>query len=283
MKITKKKAVIAAAAACVCIAAAVGLTWAYLTDKKNTDNIFEAGNVEIILTEPDYPEDPSSRMVVPHSLVPKNPKITNVGDNEAFVFMKVTVPVIEAEPVGADNLPKNPFSFTGGERVAGTEWMEPFGFLCGDPMTAGSETIPDTLTEEAERNLYRPDWYLMDTFQYDRHWVLLDKTDNGDHTHSYLFAYEKSLLSTSQTDAAVGVTETQPLFDSIQLRSFVEDEAYYGSVQGIEVQAFAIQADELMGVTNFGAVPMDKDHPEKWQLKRAYALYFNQATGVMAE
>ena len=38
-------------------AAAVGIVLAYLNDSGSKDNIFRIGNVDIVVTEPDYPED----------------------------------------------------------------------------------------------------------------------------------------------------------------------------------------------------------------------------------
>ena len=50
-----------------------------------------------------------------------------------------------------------------------------------------------------------------------------------------------------------------------------------------QMMMYAIQADELMGVTDFNRVELDKQNPEKWQLKRIFDIYYNQASGVMAE
>ncbi len=262
---------------------AVGTVFAYLTDSKKTDNIFTVGKVDIVLTEPDYPEDKDDRIMVPHSIVPKNPKVTNVGKNDAFVFMKVTVPVIEAEPVKDDNSLKNPFSFIGAQRIPGNEDMELFRLISDNPVTAKTETIPETVTDQAEKNLYISGWYMLENINYNKNWYLIDKTDNGDNTNSYLFAYSRFLVSEKNISESYSIRETEPLFDKIQLLSFVENENYYGSVQEIKIESYAIQADELMGVTNFNTVELDKQNPEKWQLKRIYNTYYNQASGVMAE
>lgn len=269
---------------CVLAAAVtVSMVMAYLMDSENTDNIFTLGNVDIVLTEPDYPEDTESRVMVPHSIVPKNPKITNVGQNDAFVFMKVTVPIIEAEPVKDDNSLKNPFSFDGAVRIPGNEKMEIFKFISDDPITARTETVPSVLTDESEKNLYLSSWYMLDDFNYNKKWYLIDKTNNEDDTNSYIFAYKSVLVSSDNVTDSYKITETEPLFDKIQLKTFVEDEDYYGSVQEIKIESYAIQADELFGVTNFNTVELNKINPEIWQLKRIYNICFNQVSGVVVE
>ena len=268
---------------CVLVAAAaVGIVLAYLNDSGSKDNIFRIGNVDIVVTEPDYPEDISSRVMVPHSIVPKNPKIKNVGENDAFVFMKVTVPLIEAEPVKSDNMLKNPFTFEGAQRIPGNETMEIFKMISDAPVTAETETVPDSITDQAEKNLYSSDWYMLDDFMYNGNWCLIDKTDNGDNTKSYLFAYRRVLVTEANATHDYSITETEPLFDKIQLKSFVEDEDYYGSIQKIKIESYAIQSNDLMSVTNFNTQELDQKNPEKWQLKRIYNTYFNQASGVMA-
>ena len=283
MKIKNKRTKLLILSCVLAASVAVGTVIAYLTDSKNTDNIFKIGDVDIVITEPEYPDDISSRVMVPHSIVPKDPRITNVGQNDAFVFMKITVPVIEAEPVKDDNTLKNPFSFNGAERIPGNENMEIFRMISDDPVTPKTETIPESITEQSEKNLYMSSWYMLEDFNYNSHWYLIDMTNNDNNTNSYLFAYRSVLVSADNVTQDYSIRETEPLFDKIQLKTFVEDEDYYDSIQQIRIESYAIQADELMGVTDFNRVELDKQNPEKWQLKRIFDIYYNQASGVMAE
>ena len=70
-------------------------TIAFFTSNDVVTNKLIIGNVRINLTETQYPgnENPSVTDMLPYSEIEKNPQIQNVGVNETFVFMKVTVPV----------------------------------------------------------------------------------------------------------------------------------------------------------------------------------------------
>ncbi|MDO5406052.1 MAG: TasA family protein [Eubacteriales bacterium] len=82
-------------AACALLGAmALGGTMAYLTDQGSVTNTFTVGQVQIDLTEPDYPGNgtPDVEHLVPNEEVAKNPLVTNTGTNDAVVFMTVEVP-----------------------------------------------------------------------------------------------------------------------------------------------------------------------------------------------
>ena len=91
----------------VCIIAIISIIgiWgisAYLTDTDTATNQFVVGQVKIELKEPswesatdldgngipDYAEN-----VVPNDTIQKDPQIKNIGNNSAYVYLKVTVPV----------------------------------------------------------------------------------------------------------------------------------------------------------------------------------------------
>lgn len=69
----------------------VGGVMAYLTDTDSAVNRFKIAKVDIEETEPEWsePEDP----VTPNQTIKKDPTVVNRGDNEAFVFQKVSIPV----------------------------------------------------------------------------------------------------------------------------------------------------------------------------------------------
>ena len=101
----------------LCTAAIVGVVgvsgiFAYLTDTDTASNKFTVGQVKIDLQEPtwdeaddtdndgipDYAED-----IVPNATIAKDPQVKNVGKNDAYIYLKVTVPaksVITAEEDG---------------------------------------------------------------------------------------------------------------------------------------------------------------------------------------
>jgi predicted ribosomally synthesized peptide with SipW-like signal peptide len=80
----------------------VGSTMAYLIDTDSKSNIFTFGNVDIELTEPHWVAA-NALNVVPGQVLPKDPKLTNTGNTNAYVFMDVTMPCVGNIPV---------FSFT---------------------------------------------------------------------------------------------------------------------------------------------------------------------------
>lgn len=81
-------------------------------------------------------------------------------------------------------------------------------------------------------------------------WVFLGLSEDSNTVRKYTFGYNTKL------DAKDGNTEdhTIPLFDSIQLKSFIDEEllgkkqsdgSYNGKSVSINVAAFGIQADDL--------------------------------------
>ena len=97
----KKKTILVAAIAVMLVAAlVVGGTLAYFTDTKTADNTFTMGNVAITLDEtnadPNAPTG-SGRVtenaytVYPGLTVAKDPTVTNVGANDAWIRAKIVV------------------------------------------------------------------------------------------------------------------------------------------------------------------------------------------------
>ena len=97
----KKKTILVAAIAVMLVAAlVVGGTLAYFTDTKTADNTFTMGNVAITLDEtnadPNAPTG-SGRVtenaytVYPGLTVDKDPTVTNVGANDAWIRAKIVV------------------------------------------------------------------------------------------------------------------------------------------------------------------------------------------------
>lgn len=99
----RKNAAAAALCGLLCAATAVGGTLAYLTDRENITNTFTVGSVKIEESEPNYDPDPDDEIthdIVPNEEIEKDPQLKNVGRNDAFVYMQVTIPV--AEVITAD-------------------------------------------------------------------------------------------------------------------------------------------------------------------------------------
>ena len=88
-KISSKKNVLIAGALIALMA--IGSTFAYFVDRDSVTNSFTVGDVEISVSEPNWDPDEGTD-ITPNKVTKKDPKITNEGANDAFVFMRVTVP-----------------------------------------------------------------------------------------------------------------------------------------------------------------------------------------------
>lgn len=74
-------------------AASSGATSAFLVrTPQPVDNVITAGSVDVELTEPAW--DPEQAQALkPGSVVPKNPTVINTGKNNAWIFLRLSVPV----------------------------------------------------------------------------------------------------------------------------------------------------------------------------------------------
>lgn len=87
----KKKILSVALAASLAAVAVVSSSLAYFTDTDQKDNVFTVGNVDITLTEPNWDATgkEEAKDMYPGEAVAKDPTVTNVGANPAFVRVKV--------------------------------------------------------------------------------------------------------------------------------------------------------------------------------------------------
>lgn len=95
---------------------AIGGTAAYLTDYDSTVNEFTVGKVDIELLEPNWHPEEHTDME-PTEVLSKDPQIKNIGVNDAFVYLEVSVPmadIITADLSGnrMDSKVTELFSFT---------------------------------------------------------------------------------------------------------------------------------------------------------------------------
>lgn len=102
-KLNKKNILIVAALAVVML---VGGISAYFTATDSATNVWTVGKVDIDLQEPEYDKETAAGEttdITPNMVVAKDPKIKNIGINDAFVFQMVSIPtatVIEAQQDG---------------------------------------------------------------------------------------------------------------------------------------------------------------------------------------
>lgn len=89
----RKMAVVAAML--LVFTASARLTGAYLTDvPEKLENSITPGSVDVDLTETKWNPE-AARQLLPGSTVQKNPAAKNTGKNEAWIFLKVQIPVKE--------------------------------------------------------------------------------------------------------------------------------------------------------------------------------------------
>ena len=98
----KKKSLVVTMASVAAIAAiGVGSTFAYFTSQDEATNAFTLGDIEIELTEDNWDED-NGVNILPMQTIAKDPAVTNTGLNDAYIFLKVTVPQAEVQLEGQE-------------------------------------------------------------------------------------------------------------------------------------------------------------------------------------
>lgn len=93
-----KKIVIACAAVAVML---VGGAAAYFTATDTATNTWTIGNVAIDLQEPEYDASDKDN-IVPGQELDKDPMVENTGTNDAYVFMKLSIPKANVSTVDED-------------------------------------------------------------------------------------------------------------------------------------------------------------------------------------
>lgn len=188
MKHGKLKAGVAALLAVVVIASGAFVGWsaAYFTDTKDVNKTFTFGTVEIILEEPDFPDDPPPS--VPNGKTPKNPIIYNNGTERCVAFATITVPVDEFTPINSD----------GSKGIPGTY---PVYLLKANGNTE-------------DGNTFGSGWLLLNTNEADGNVV---------YTLGYQSVLPPSSKQVSNpADYEQLDSKTNPVFDYIQLQNFLE-------------------------------------------------------------
>ena len=101
-------------------------TLAYLTDTQTAENVFTLGKVDIELTEPDWNPD-EDHMLMPGIEIPKNPKVQNTGNTDAWVWLEVSIPEELYDLVDLDYSSewiKGYVNTSGGNKVVTLKWPE---------------------------------------------------------------------------------------------------------------------------------------------------------------
>ena len=222
-KLTRKK-VLVISTAVLAAALMINVSLSFLVSENYRDNVFSLGNVKLLLTEENFPENEESRIMVPAGIISKDPKVTNTGNTDEYVFLKITVPLCEAKLVDENDKIDS----------SGRIYREIFNFISDKD---------DKETLSAQTGFVFSD---VGSFQHDRKWTLIRSEENEtEHTHTYLFGYSE-LLKGSQNK------ETTTLFDRIQMRNLLEGELPLNVEQTISVTAYGIQSEELLNHITIG-------------------------------
>ena len=244
-----KKRIVATAAVVLSLAVllTVGMTSAFLTDVDVKDNVITIGRVGISLDEGGFdPEE--AHPVVPGSRIVKAPKLTNEGNKDELVFMKITVPKAEVTLLHETDE---------GGAVKGTpraekQAQELFRFLAED-----SELAVGTVEGGFDCDFS----YHVGSDETDG-WVLLGSDTTDDEANVYMFGYNRRLEPTR---------ETVTLFDAVQLKSFLDAETSGEKVIG--VNCYGIQADNLKPVEE---VDLTQPYLGQEALQAVYAIVANK-------
>ena len=256
----------------VCVIIALLLTFrmslAYLMDAERKDNIITIGKVDLELDEGSKYQD--SSIVAAGDSVFKAPQLTNTGPEDEYVFLRIAVPVKDVTLLYEHG------DHTEGTKVhtttvtdhttddKGKANEEIYRMIAtGETGTAGNvNTVLGSDTNMPKTAPCLDFGYNAgsDTAGSEKDgWVYLNRklnqTIDGETYDLYYFGYNRRLqYNSDQTEKA----KTIPLFDEVQLKSFIDEELIPAAdttksnqETHILVLGYAIQADSLdTGVLN---------------------------------
>lgn len=266
MKIKFKKILPFAIGGCLLAAAiALGSTVSYLADYEDATNVITIGDINLEVSEGSY-ED--SKVVAAGQTLPKAPTIKNTGEtNDEYVFFFVAIPKETVTLLYEQT--------EGTEHKEGTKYgeasLDEIFKTIADGIQDGASATEVSYTEYSSVNTgttlsapqvfvqYNKGIYNATAADAKEGWIYLGsergKTIESKSYDVYWFGYNRKLLkkTSSTTDTTI------PLFDRIQLKSFIDEELVSKEVNGtvttkndkevnVIVKAYGIQADNL-GIT----------------------------------
>jgi predicted ribosomally synthesized peptide with SipW-like signal peptide len=205
-------------------AVAVSGVSAYFTANDTATNNFTVNKVDVDLTEPEWDKvvdpdnDPNTPevpvTVTPNQTILKDPTVTNKGNVDQFVFLKVTVPfqnIVTAQPNGTKNAQANTELFTWNADAAG------------------------------EMNVVASDGYEGKALgDVNDGWTLIQRKV-VDTNVEYIYAYGSATEMTSLAKDA----STVALFDSVTMCNAIEGQGLELSTVAVDIDVYAIQASDL--------------------------------------
>ena len=262
-------------------------------------NVFEAGKVDIVLTEPDWkPQDGEN--IVPNEFVKKDPTVINKEETvNTYVFLKVTVPYDDdpnlkieyAHQKDATHSGETIYTNTSRLKIPVYEFVAT-GKKAGDTDEGERKYNQDFLTtftpENANKQEVNPGWYLLKGFP---------EIDEQKKTYTYLYAHVRTVENDVMMVDGAGhkvmaeVIAKQPvaypLFNEIYLNNFRERAEDTNAAlpvtafpdparnYSIHIEAYGIQANFLKPNNTTTTIP-----EEVWPYIDSNYTY-NSATGEM--
>ena len=214
---------------------------AYFTNGDVVTNSFSASTLQIKITEPSW--NPN-QVIVPEQKVDKDPYIVNTDEVPAYVFMQVTVPTQE---IVVENTDGN----KGKAIISNSIITDDDGNTA--TVIHNTHTIPLFRFIRTENNVesYTSD-QLSSEQQYNTGWYYMDKytTENMNSSgeiisYTYLYAWTGGNSDDTMAILYPSQTTDTPLFNKVIFCNAREDDSLSGSLQNIEIKAFAIQTDYL--------------------------------------
>ena len=223
------------------------ITLALFTSVDEVTNVFDAGRVDIVLTESEWVPS-KAKYVVPEQEIPKNPKITNNEKTNVYVFLEVTVPYITGTEIENSTPNDNSQGSAMLTSSANTYNIPLYKFgtkvANSNPVTY---TYHDNLSDLKDNQQTNTGWTLVSDSEFTNPAV-----NDTNKTLTYVYAHTNN-EGTALLQLLPAHTTDNALFDRIKVINFDETAKVDGTtLQGkknINVKAYGIQANYLSDST----------------------------------
>ena len=307
MKSGTKNKLLGAAACLLAAGVAAGGTLAYLTDTESYTNTFTVGNVRLALEEPGWPQEDEdddgvpdeAEDLVPNEELTKDPQIVNQGVNASMAFIRVTVPVENVTMIGDDGRLVKSLDENGSpleyydrdEALDGTaaRFPQELFFFKSSEDAVGSHLNNFNTSENYSEALANDDgtyWIELPVHEnFEK--MLEDGTIKTDYNTAnqvpgqrvYVFGYNHTVKPVEEDGEGGQIYDrTEPLFEKVQLKNIIENEIPNADIQNIKVEAFAIQADNIILSSGEYLTDFDEmsDDEKQAALNEVFDIYINQ-------
>lgn len=220
LKEHKKRRIVIAGLGAVLSVGLIGGALAYMSDTDAGINILKVGNVQITASEPHFPTEDGNNngvpddceLLIPHATIPKDPRIKNVGVNDAVVFFKVISPAEQLTEITDDGV-RQP------EKENDLFWFK-----------------QEDDEETAHANNFNPDWIQLTSAAENETIVDFPGVNDEGRGKVYIFGYH-TRIEPEET--------TETLFDKVQNKKYGSKTIGPNEVETIHIESYAIQADEI--------------------------------------